>query len=259
VEENPLFPNISSLPVSSFYAGLTLQSFAADYRQQAQTIIDEMQPSYLSFLNEPDTYTANLHNPLIRLTDAATGVQFVNLVLNGLQRDGTRMCAGTGSWQDASYDQALLAQTSMDCVDIHMYPVAAVDVTNLESEVAAATAAGRPLVMSECWLYKQSTDGLPVDSVESAPDEQEDGTFSFWEPLDSAFLTAMVAYARAHGFAVVSPFSTDNFFAYQAWTPALQEETSLQVRQSFYTLVSAALHDGGLSPLGTAFSTLASS
>src|SRR5579864_5767534 len=110
VEENPIFPNISSQSVSSFYAGLTLQSFAADYQQQAQTIIDDLHPTYLSFLNEPDTYTANLHNRAIRLTDASTGVQFVNFVLNGLHRDGTQMCAGSGTWQDGSYDQALLDQ-----------------------------------------------------------------------------------------------------------------------------------------------------
>jgi len=259
VEENPLFPNMSGLPVSGFYAGLDLQSFAADYQQQAETIITAMQPRYLSFLNEPDTYTANLHNPSIRLTDPVTGVEFVNLVLGGLDRQGTSLCAGSGTWQDASYDQALLDQTSIDCLDLHMYPVAAQDVSNLQAEVTAAEVAHRPVVMSECWLYKQSTDGRPVDSVTSAPDEQKDGTFSFWEPLDSAFLTAMVDYARGHGFAVASPFSTENFFAYQAWTPALEAETPTQARQSFNLLVSQALKEGQLSSLGSAFAGLARS
>ena len=256
VEENPLFPNISSQSVSGFYAGLTLQTFAADYQQQAQTIIDDLHPAYLSFLNEPDTYTANLHNHAIRLTNAATGVAFVNLVLSGLRRDGTQMCAGSGTWQDGSYDQALLDQTAIDCIDMHMYPVAQVDVGNMQSQVAEAAAAHKPVVMSECWLYKQSTDGRVVDTATSAPDEQKDGTFSFWEPLDTAFLTAMVSYARANHFAVVSPFSTENFFAYQDWTPALEADTPTQARAAFYRLVAAALPADSLSPVGEAFSKL---
>ena len=258
VEENPLFPNISSQSVSGFYAGLTLQSFAADYQQQAQTIIDDMQPTYLSFLNEPDTYTANLHNRAIRLTDAATGVQFVNLVLSGLQRHGTQMCAGSGTWQDGSYDQALLDQTSIDCIDMHMYPVAQSDVTNMRSQVAEADAAHKPVVMSECWLYKQSTDGHVVDTATSAPNEQKDGTFSFWEPLDTAFLTAMVNYARDNHFVVISPFSTENFFAYQDWTPALESDTPTQARAAFYRVVGPALAADRLSPVGTAFAKLSS-
>ena len=257
VEENPLFPSISSQAssVTSFYAGLTLQSFSAAYQQQASTIITAMQPTYLSFLNEPDTYTGNLHNRALQLKDATVGVKFVNAVLGGLNRNGTKMCAGTGTWQGASYDQALMSQTSIDCLDMHSYPIAPVDVTNMQSQVTAASAAHKPIVMSECWLYKSSTNGQPIENNSSgAINEQKTGTFSFWEPLDTALLTSMVNYARDQHFAVVSPFATLNFFAYQDWTPALDSASETEVRSSFNRLASAAIHADQLSATGSAYS-----
>jgi hypothetical protein len=258
VEENPLFGNISSIPISSYYAGLTLQSYAAADRQMAQTIIDVMQPTFLSILNEPDTYTAVIHQPGIDLNSAANGVQFVNMVMDGLQKNTTMVGAGTGTWTDPSYDQLLLAQTPVDFVDMHVYPIAQGDLTNMTEQVSASAAAHKPIVMTECWLYKQSTDGSPVDSVQAAPDEQAVETFSFWEPLDEQFLTTMVRYARSNGFLVVSPFSTENFFAYQTWTPALDAESPDQVRESFNQMVVVAMDSGQLSAVGETYAQVAS-
>jgi len=257
VEENPLFGNISTLPVSSYYAGLTLQSYGVADHQMAETIINDLHPAYLSILTEPDTYTALFHNPGINLNSAASGVQFVNTVMNGLQKDGTLVGAGTGTWTDPSYDQMMLAQTAIDYVDLHLYPIAQVDLNNMIRQVAAAAATHKPLIMSECWLYKEGTDGSPLDGPKAAPTEQKVGTYSFWEPLDEQFLTAVVHYARANKFLVVSPFSTLNFFAYQTFTPALYAETSTEVRSSFVHLVSAAMVSGQLSAVGQAYQRLA--
>jgi hypothetical protein len=257
VEANPLFENISSLPVSSFYSGLTLQSLAADYRAQAQTIIDVMAPAYLAFLTEPDTDTALFHNKSLDLNNPAIGVQFVKGVLAGLDRKGTKVGAGTGTWQDASYDQSLLADTTIDFLDVHTFPVAPKDLTNMAAQVSAAQAAHMPIVMTECWLYKESTNGQPGESVTSAPDEQRVETYSFWEPLDSQFLTAMVSYARSNGFAVVSPFSTENFFAYQTWTSALDAQPESAVRSSFNRAVLQAIQAGQISGVGETVRQLA--
>ncbi len=257
VEANPLFENISSLPVTSFYLGLTLQSLAADYRAQAQTIIDVMQPDYLTFLTEPDTDTALFHNRSLDLDSPAIGVQFVKAVLAGLDRKGAKVGAGTGTWQDASYDQSLLTGTTIDFLDVHTFPVAPSDLTNMEAQVAAAHAAHMPIVMTECWLYKESTNGQPGESMTSAPDEQKVETYSFWEPLDSEFLTAMVSYARSNGFAVVSPFSTENFFAYQSWTSALDAEPESAVRSSFSRQVLQAIQAGQISGVGETVRQLA--
>jgi hypothetical protein len=257
VEENPLFGNITKLPVQSFFAGLNLQSYAADTQQEAQTIINVMHPSQLSILNEPDTSTDNIHNHSIDLKNSANGVEFVNLVLNGLNRNGTAVGAGTGTWQDGSYDQALLTQTSIDFIDMHTYFITQADLGYMQSQVAEAAAAHKPIVMTECWLYKNSTNGLPVDTQQGAPDEQKLVTYSFWEPLDQQFLTDMVSYARNNNFEVVSAFSTESFFAYQTWTPALDAQASKAVRSAFYKQVAPALASGQVTAVGDTYKKLA--
>ncbi|MGP0031732.1 MAG: hypothetical protein ACLPVF_14640 [Acidimicrobiales bacterium] len=257
VEQNPLFENISSIPVASYYAGLTFQSYAAADHQMAQTIIDVMHPRYLSILTEPDTYTALLHQPGIDLSVAANGVQFVNTVMRGLAQHGTLVGGGTGSWTDASYDRALLAGTPIDFLDLHVYPIGPEDLHNMQAQVAEAKAARRPMIMSECWLYTLTTGDSPDFGVTAAPDEQAVMTYSFWEPLDQQFLASMVRYTRAHGFLVVSPTSVLNLFAYQPYTAALGAESSQQVRSSFYQTVTAALAAQTLSPLGRAYERLA--
>lgn len=257
VEENPLFGNISSIPISSYYAGLTLQSYESADLQEAQTIIDVMHPTYLSILNEPDTYTAVIHQSGIDLEIPSVGAAFVNAVMSRVNRNGTLIGAGTGTWTDPSYDQVLLAQTPINFVDMHVYPIAKADLENMTGQVEAAAAAHKPVLESECWLYKLATKGLPEDGVQAAPEEQKVVTFSFWEPLDEKFLTTMVDYARSNGFLVVSPFSTLNFFAYQTWTPILEAETSQQVRQAFDQQVRTALISAQLSPVGRTYQSLA--
>ena len=257
VEQNPLFGNISTLPVASFYAGLTLQSYAAADHQMAQTVIDVMHPTYLSILTEPDTYTAVIHQPDINLNSPTIGAQFVNLVMDGLQKDGTLVGGGTGSWINPSYDQLLLAQTPIDYLDMHVFPIAQSDLSNMTSQVSSAAAAHKTIVVTECWLYKQSSGGTPLDNVQAAPDEQKIETYSFWEPLDQQFLTTMVRYARSKKFAFVSPFSTLNFFAYQTWTSALDAQSSQLVRAAFNQKVQAALSSGGLSAVGKTYQHLA--
>jgi hypothetical protein len=250
VEANPLFENISSLPVSTFYAGLTLQSLEADYQQQTQTIINVMAPSYVTILTEPDTDTALFHNSALDISSPAIGVQFVKGVLAGLDRKGTKVGAGTGSWQDATYDQSLLSGTGIDFLDMHTFPIGPNDLANMAAQVAAAKTVHMPIVMTECWLYKQTLTAQPGEGVTGAPNEQKVETYSFWEPLDSEFVNAMVTYARSNDFAAVSPFPTENFFAYQAWTPTLDAEPGSAVRASFNRQVLQAMRTGQISQVG---------
>ncbi len=259
VEENPLFGNLSPLPVAAFFQSLTLQSYIADTQQEAQTIINDMAPAYLVVLAEPDTYTFNLNNPSINLNNSVTAVQFVSGVLNGLNRNGTKVGAGTGTWQDGSEDQALINGSSIDFLDMHTYPIASSDLANMQSQTAEAAAANLPIVMSECWLYKNSTDGLPYNKNDiggSSTAELKLVTFGFWEPLDQQFMTAMFNYARNNNFAVISPFATENFFAYQTWTSTLDSESTAQVIAAFDQVVSAARNAGVVSNLGGTLQSL---
>jgi hypothetical protein len=260
VEVNPVFtsPQISSLHPD--YSGLTIDSYAAEQRQEAQAIIDTMHPDYLTILDEPDTFGSNLSLPL---NSPATGVQLVNLELTGLNRGSTRVGAGTGTWSAPTYDQALLSQTSIDYLSVHVYPLAQLDVQNLNTDVAAANRAHKPVVMDEAGLYKDlisgnfDATGTIHGNATGAANEEKLLAFSFFEPLDRQFLMLIGRYARNRGVVFLSPFESLNFFAYVDWTATLDAASSLQFRSVLNQAAVASMSAGVLSSVGRTYSQLA--
>jgi hypothetical protein len=260
VEVNPVFtsPQISSLHPD--YRGLTVDSYAAEQRQEAQAIVDTMHPDYLTILDEPDTFGANLSLPL---NNPTTVERLVNLELTGLNRGSTRVGAGTGTWSPPAYDQALLSQTSIDYLSVHVYPLAQLDVQNLNTDLGAADQAHKPAVMDEVGLYKNlisgnfDATGTIHGNATGAANEQKLLAFSFFEPFDRQFLTVITRYARNHSVALVAPFETPTFFAYVDWTPALEAAPNLQFRSVLNQAVLAAMSAGTLSSVGRTYSHLA--
>ena len=82
------------------------------------------------------------------------------------------------------------------------------------------------------------------------------GTFSFFAPLDARFLKAIVAYADSHDFAYVSPFWSSQFFAYLAWTPALNAAPYPMVRAQATRVQAQAIAHGRTSATGLAYAGL---
>jgi hypothetical protein len=242
VEENRVFAGtpLTTLPIS--YSGLTLTSYAAEERQEAQIIIDDLDPQYLSLLTEPDTYSSVLH---VAIDTPAAATRAVTDELTGLNRGATLVGAGTGTSSSPAIDQSLLT-TSIDYLDVHVYPEAPADLANLASDVSAAKTAGRPLAMDETWLYKDftdgsfSTDGTSQPGVDGAPNEMKDVSLSFWEPLDETYVAAMVNYVRSQGFSYVAFFDGSRcFFGYPTWSAQLQSASYQTFSQQYNQVVSA--------------------
>jgi hypothetical protein len=254
VEENPIFAGtpLTTLPIS--YAGLTSRIYANEQREQAQTIVDRLHPKYLTVLDEPDTFTDALGLDLNTPTNA---VQVVSRELTGLRRQGTMVGAGTGTWSPASIDEALLAHTSIDYLDVHVYPLSPQQVTNLRADSAAAKADHKPLVMDETWLNKPTaTEG---SGPAGAPAELKEKSYSFWEPLDEQYLTAMYSYVRSQGYSYVSFFDGARaFFGYLPWSSRLQAATYQSFSSTYNQLVEADMRQNEHSGTGQTLAHLLS-
>jgi len=248
VEENPIFSGTPLTSLSISYAGLTLASYAAEQRTQAQTIIDDLHPAYLSLLTEPDTFTDTLG---ISLDTPRNATAVVRAELTGLRRHGTLVGAGTGTWSSPAIDAALLRGTAINYLDVHVYPIAPVGVANLLTDVAAAQHAGKTLVMDETWLNKPTpTSG---DGPAGAPESLKVKSYSFWEPLDQTFVTSMLEYVRTQGFAYVAFFDGARaFFGYLDWSPALEAATYQQFSMEYNRLVAADMASLTISRTGYA-------
>ena len=247
VEENAIFANTVFSSLQPAYAGLTLDTYAVGQRAQAQLIIDRLHPAYLSILDEPDTFARNLHLPL---DSVAAAVQVVNEELAGLRRGSTKVGAGTGTWSDPGIDAALATKTAIDYLSVHVYPIDPTSLAHLDVVSATATRTHKPVVLDETWLYKGGNlaGGVVTDA--------RIGTFSFFAPLDARFLKAIVAYADSHDFAYVSPFWSSQFFAYLAWTPALNAAPYPMVRAQATRVQAQAIAHGRTSATGLAYAGL---
>jgi hypothetical protein len=206
----------SQLPVDSYYAALTWERFTREKRQQAETIIREVRPDFLTVENEPGTQQANTG---LSFTPQAMA-ELVQSVLEGLDRQRTLVGAGTGTWDDLAYMQAL-SRTPVDYLDMHIYPVTRDFVVDRAFRIAdIARRANKKLFLGEAWLYKAADRELGGAPVAAAPVLFARDVYSFWEPLDVEFLQVMAKLSRALPIDFTSFFWSRYFFGYVAYSSA---------------------------------------
>ncbi|MFN8627278.1 MAG: hypothetical protein U0587_15000 [Candidatus Binatia bacterium] len=210
-------PAFSSLPVADYYAQLTLDRYKREKRAMVATIVQQMQPEYLTLENEPSTQQAN--TGLSYSVSNATGI--IQFVLDGLDRQGTLMGAGAGTWESTDYVASFAANTTIDYIDAHVYPINRDFVIDrLIQFDAIADANHKRVVIGESWLYK-SLDRELGGGVASTPAIFARDVFSFWEPLDREFFQHLTKLADLRGIEWVSLFWMRYFYGFLDYTPSL--------------------------------------
>jgi hypothetical protein len=203
-------PVFSQVPVAPFYAGMTDERYRREKRQQAEIIIREMAPDYLTLENEPQTQAQNLGLPVT----VQSFVELIQHVLGGLDRRGVLVGAGVGTWDDLAYVHGL-ARTGIDYIDLHIYPITGDFVVDRAFHMAeVADRAGKRLVIGEAWLYKARERELGGPVVASAPALFARDVFSFWEPLDVAFIGMIGTLSHHLRSDFTSFFWSRHFFGY---------------------------------------------
>ncbi|MBM3470067.1 MAG: hypothetical protein FJX73_04655 [Armatimonadetes bacterium] len=203
-------PVFSALPVAGHYAGLTLERYTREARGMAEVIIREIRPDYLTIANEP--HTAQENTGLSFTVANYTG--FVQQVLVGLERSGVLIGAGAGTWDDLAYAQSL-ARTTLDYLDMHIYPINHDYVIDRAIRFAdVARRAGKKVALGEAWLYKTRDHELRGQAVAAAPALFARDVFGFWEPLDVEFITLVGRLSHFQKIDFTSFFWSRHFYGY---------------------------------------------
>ena len=102
--------------------------------------------------------------------------------------------AGTGASQAnaVSFIQQYVAQ-AVDFIDFHIYPVNLNFLPVALNIASTAAAAGKPVAMTECWLWKLADSEVGVLTADQA---RARNPFSFWAPLDAYFIQTMQNLAQ---------------------------------------------------------------
>ena len=243
-------------PLHIDYSDKTPQSYLQERLEQAAVIARELRPDYLCLSEEQSTermltgldITTNDYIDFLRSAPAAINPP-----------SGVRLGAGSGSWESPDLIRRLIKDTSLDFVDIHIYPLSngPTDYLQVTSDwAAAARAAGKDVVIGEAWLYKAS-----VKELQGGIGYQEvygRDAYSFWQPLDVLFMQTAVDLGRATGVRYVSFFWSRYLFGYVNYEDVPPGATGLALQQAANLASWTALSRGELSATGQEFERLAS-
>ncbi|MBN2103065.1 T9SS type A sorting domain-containing protein [bacterium] len=201
------------LDVEAFYEGLDKARFKAEKKQMIETIINELKPDYLTIETEPSTQGMNL-GLNYTVNDV---VEYVQYFLNGLDKKGTLIGGGAGTWDEIDYIDAIAQLPEIDYIDYHIYPVIQDFFVDRVFKIdSIATRYQKKLVIGECWLHKADETDLQTlpAHVLFARD-----IFSFWIPLDSLFTECVVKLSHLSKCEVTSLIWATYLFSYMDYLP----------------------------------------
>jgi hypothetical protein len=244
VEATVLFAGTPFTSEDVSFAGLNFERFEAEDRQMVQDIIADLSPDYLTVIDEPSTEAAL--TGIAELNDPAHELDLVGHVLDGLDRGRTLVGAGAGSWESADFVKLLAADTDLDYIGVHIYPLTRDTAHTALTMAEYAHQYGKRVLIEETWLYKagpqEQVNGVAANTAIFQRD-----AYSFFAPLDQEFLYNVTGLAHLMGAEYLSPFWSGFFFGYADYTA---ETAVLPYRD----LVAAATRQQSANLLAGAFS-----
>ncbi|HYL73205.1 MAG TPA: hypothetical protein VEU96_03315 [Bryobacteraceae bacterium] len=241
--------------LQKFYSGVTaFQDYENARALTAGTVASTMRPDYFVLQEEPDT-EAHQSGQAEAGTVAGSTTMLNGSVAAARNAGvpGMQVGAGFGSWLQSfqlfanSFTQQQCGQTvrgpggpvsqpcvsaSLDFLDLHLYPITEHTtyctpppspqpcaspnfLANALAIVSTANAGKKPIAISQTWLRKTSdSEWLQI----SGDIDEAREAYSFWAPLDAAFLQAVYSLANYAHMPFVVPFNTQNFAAYLTWS-----------------------------------------
>lgn len=232
IEHSNIFGTISMLNPTPYYASLKAlgvdearQRYRQERAAEARLLLTELAPDYLTLLTEPDTDNANFGRvDGAVLYTPAQWQDYVTYAISRFPAHTTRLGAGAGTWDSDEYIRRFAALPTLDYVDMHVYPARGPMRSYLSSVLAWADLVrsidpSKQVTIGEAWLYKVDAAEVVNSSLRYTEIMARD-VYSFWEPLDIAFLELLDQAARAKQFAVITPFWNRYFYAYLDYTTA---------------------------------------
>ena len=250
IETQVVFTGTPYSPLDIDYSAMPLDEFLAGRTAQTVLIAHELRPDYLAFTTEQATDAMLTRQPVT--TDRY--VQFVDDTVAAVgDAPGVRLGAGSGSWESEEFVRRIATRTTLDFVDIHVYPLAVpgrnlLEVARHMARIARAN--GKQVVIGEAWLYKASKAELAggLDFTSALPRD----SLSFWAPYDADFVRTIGALARSEGVSLVIFYWAQYLFAYPepAATSATDGRAALQASNA---AAAAAILAGERTRVGRAF------
>jgi hypothetical protein len=271
--------------LQQYYASLsTFSVYENERAQTAALVASTMRPDFFVLQEEPDTESAQSGQAQAATISGSTSMLSGTLAaVRQVNVPGMKLGAGFGAWlqeyqafangftrQHCSQTQPCVAQP-LDFLDLHVFPIneQTADCSpppnpkpctapnfrqNTMAAVTTAIAAGVPLTISQTWLRKvRDAEWLQINGdIQEARE-----AYSFWTPLDLAFLQTIHDLANYAHMLFVVPFNTQSDSAYLTWSAstALQGEGGTNTPAQVFSAVQSAAISNAAAASYTALAT----
>jgi fibronectin type 3 domain-containing protein len=253
VESSPVFTNsmFTTFNAQPFYDSLSTAQYDAGRANQALVIAQKVGPDYLTVISEPDTEASQTGKS--ELGTVSGSKTLLNTIVSAYRASGSKvpLGAGVGTWLNG-FDQYItnFAATSVDYIDMHIYPVNKDYLTNALTIANMASAAGKRVAMTEAWSMKVRDNELGWVSYNVLYGRD---VYSFWAPLDQQFLQALVDFGYYKQLLFVSPFWTEYFRGYIDYDSSTSGLNFYQLNQAASTVQSGNVMVGVYTSTGHAW------
>ena len=271
VECSAIFPGFystgSGLNVTGWYSSQQYDGLLNGYAAMNAVIATQIKPDYMNVGgSEPDTEAKNTGFKQFYTPDgwAAAINAFVSQIPPGT---GVKIGAGIGTWlipNGPQFLQNILATTKVDYIDFHIYPVttpggSATSIPqNAIDLIDQAQAAGKPVAISEAWLLKQGDATYQQANASTDPTTFSRDAYSFFAPLDQAFLQALWKLSNWKHLVYTSPFWSRYFWSYLDYNQ-VANLTAAEATAAAEQAAGAALQNGQVSSTGQFYKSLIAS
>ena len=206
-------PDTNTQAFDTYLASLNWTQYRSGRTETAVNIAQLIKPDYISLVTEPDSESLAAGQPDM---DTTTGVsQLLTQMIPAVRSAGgsaLQIGAGMGTWISPFDDWLpIFTGAQLDYLDLHIYPVNRDYLMNAITAADAAHQVNKKVALSEAWLFKITDQELAFlwGTAGFARD-----AFSFWQPLDIAFLQAMVDYSNMEHAAFFAPSWPKYYSAY---------------------------------------------
>jgi fibronectin type 3 domain-containing protein len=248
----PVFGPVN-VNLAAFYNSLSSAEYRNGRAQQALLIAQQLQPDYLNVVEEPDTEAAQTGKP--ECYTYSGSMQLLNTILGVLRSANVtpKIGAGVGTWLSTDAEGKTYvdyingyASTSVDSIDMHVYPVYLDYLPRMNTIAGIAQASGKRITITEAWSYKQrATEGSLGPTVVYSRD-----VYSFWAPLDIQFFTAIVNWSFYQKADMMNAFWSGYFRSYLDYDSSSATMTPGQLNAAVQPLQATQISVGGFSSSG---------
>jgi hypothetical protein len=172
---------------------LEITRYKQEKLQMMQTILDSLQPDYLTLEMEPQTQEYNLYNLIDYSVDST--ISLVNYFTGNLNIGATLLGAGAGTWDDYNFFEKIATQTSVDYIDYHIYPPHFNYIDDIVFQIdSVADANNKKLVIGESWCYKATNSEMTgiTEPVGTSQLVYSRDVFDYWVSVDTLFVQSLV-------------------------------------------------------------------